>query len=155
MKKTLCMLLSLVFVLSLCSCKAEKTEPVTETQTADSAFQTVTLNAAAKPDIDLTALSSTMVYSEVYNLCVKPDDYVGKTVRMRGTFQTDENEIYYFCLIQDATACCQQGLEFILAGAEYPGGYPALGTEITVQGRFETYYEGEQKYPHLVDAFLC
>ena len=32
----------------------------------------------SKCDVDLTLLSSTMVYSEVYNMMVDPDSYIGK-----------------------------------------------------------------------------
>ena len=31
-------------------------------------------------DVDLTNLSSTMVYSEVYNMMSTPENYIGKTV---------------------------------------------------------------------------
>ena len=34
-------------------------------------------------DVDLTQLSSTMVYSEVYAMVYEPDQYLGKTVKMR------------------------------------------------------------------------
>ena len=71
-----------------------------------------------KVDIDLTELSSTMVYSEVYNMMNTPDDYVGKTVKMKGTaasfYDDKEKENYYACIIKDATACCSQGLEYTL-----------------------------------------
>ena len=64
------------------------------------------------PDIDLTALSSTMVYSEVYNMMTAPSDYIGKNVKMKGAFSyyQDPNtgNEYYACIIQDATACCAQ-----------------------------------------------
>ena len=43
-------------------------------------------------DVDLTALSSTMVYSEVYNMMVTPEEYVGKTIKMSGSFATFINE---------------------------------------------------------------
>ena len=33
-------------------------------------------------DVDLTQLSSTLVYAEVYNMASNPQSYVGKTVRM-------------------------------------------------------------------------
>ena len=39
---------------------------------------------ASDIDIDLTRLSSTMVYSEVYNMMNTPENYVGKMVRMNG-----------------------------------------------------------------------
>lgn len=114
-------------------------------------------------DVDLTTLSSTLVYSEVYNMLTSPDDYIGKTVKMKGLFslyyaydENDEiipNQIYYACVIADATACCQQGMEFILGNdAKYPDDYPAEDTEITVVGEFRTYMEGPNMYCHLVNA---
>ncbi|MBQ9015777.1 MAG: hypothetical protein IJ109_10660 [Firmicutes bacterium] len=90
-------------------------------------------------DVDLTTLSSTMVYSEVFNMVNEPEDYIGKTVKMNGAAASyyDEavKETYYACIIQDATACCAQGIEYVLDGAEYP----ADGEEITVVGEFRTY----------------
>lgn len=91
-------------------------------------------------DVDLTQLSSTMVYSEVYAMVCAPEDYLGKTVRMRGLFasQEVEGQRLYACIIQDATACCAQGLEFEPENAEK---LPEPGAEITVQGTFDCYQE--------------
>ena len=112
--------------------------------------------AFANVDVDLTKMSATMVYSEVYNMMALPDNYLGKTVRMKGQFQVYEGEgrNYYVVLIADATACCQQGMEFVLAGdCTYPDDYPAAGTEVTVTGVFDTYYEGEyMRFCQLIDA---
>lgn len=117
-------------------------------------------------DVDLTELSSIMVYSEVYNMMYTPEDYIGKTVKMDGAFaiscqQFDENgqpdpdyPIYYACVIADATACCSQGMEFVLDGDfNYPDDYPELGADITVVGTFETYIDVDgMEYCHLVNA---
>jgi len=108
-------------------------------------------------DVDLTKMNSTMVYSEVSNMVSKPDDYRGRVVKMKGAFAvypgTERN--YYACIISDATACCQQGLEFVLKGNhDYPEDYPAEGTEIVVTGRFETYMEGTSMYFQLSDATM-
>ena len=69
-------------------------------------------------DLDLTKLSSTMVYSEVFNIMMDPDEFVGKTIRMAGLFSVYQDRQsgndYFSCLIEDATACCAQGLEFVL-----------------------------------------
>ena len=109
------------------------------------------------PDVDLTALSSTMVYSEVYNMMTAPSDYIGKNVKMKGAFSyyQDPNtgNEYYACIIQDATACCAQGIEFVLAGDhKYPDDYPEMNSEITVAGVFDTYMEGEYMYCTLKNA---
>lgn len=108
-------------------------------------------------DVDLTVLSSTMVYSEVYNMIYEPEKYVGKVIRMEGQFTVytnqDESKFYPAVIIADATACCSQGLEFILDGNKsYPDDYPKLNSEITVVGTFEVYEEEGNKYCHLVDA---
>ena len=113
--------------------------------------------SSSNVDVDLTELSSTMIYSEVSNMVTTPDDYVGKTVKMSGQFASfyDESvdEYYFACVIADATACCQQGLEFQLAGNHsYPDDYPEEGTEITVEGTFDIYELGGQQYITLKDA---
>ena len=63
-------------------------------------------------DVDLTQLSSTMVYAEVYNMMTSPETYIGKIVKMDGTFayyhDKTTDQYYFACLIQDATACCSQ-----------------------------------------------
>ena len=97
-------------------------------------------------DVDLTKMSGTIVYSEVFNMLSAPEQYKGKTVKMNGTFNvyyTEATNTYFFaCIVQDATACCAQGLEFVLKGEHiYPDDYPELGEEITVTGVFDTYME--------------
>ena len=108
-------------------------------------------------DVDLTKLSSTMVYSEVYNMMYTPENYIGKTVKMSGMFvaytNQDQSQFYPAVIIADATACCSQGLEFVLEGnPSYPEGYPEMETEITVVGTFETYEEDGNTYCRLKNA---
>ena len=108
-------------------------------------------------DVDLTKLSSTMVYSEVYNMMYTPGNYIGKTVKMSGMFvaytNQDESQYYPAVIIADATACCSQGLEFVLEGnPSYPEEYPEIETEITVVGTFETYVEDGNTYCRLQNA---
>lgn len=110
-----------------------------------------------KVDIDLTKLSSTMVYSEVYNMMSMPENYIGKTVRMEGDFYTyydeNQNQYYFACLIRDATACCAQGIEFVLAGDyTYPDDYPEEGSSVCVSGVFDTYEDGPYTYCTLRNA---
>ncbi len=137
---------------------------VTENATADGedAAQPDLKEALAKSkaegiDVDLTLLSSTMVYSEVYNMMFTPEDYVGKTIKMTGAFAYYKDETtgkqYYACIITDATACCAQGIEFVLKGNyTYPEDYPELEETITVQGVFDLYDEDGYKYCRLLDA---
>ncbi|MBP5243064.1 MAG: hypothetical protein J6Z36_05185 [Clostridia bacterium] len=115
------------------------------------------VNNTIEVDLDLTKLSSTMVYSEVYNMMYTPSDYIGKTIKMQGAFSvgySKDTGLYYpAVIIADATACCAQGVEFVLKGnPSYPNGYPQRGKEITVMGTFTTYKEGVTVYCHLVEA---
>lgn len=111
--------------------------------------------ADEKCDIDLAAMNATMVYAEVSNMMSSPKSYMGKTVKMKGNFSVYETPArnYYACIIADATACCSQGIEFVLKdGRKYPDEYPAQGSEITVIGEFETYLEDGKMYCQLKDA---
>lgn len=109
--------------------------------------------------IDLTALSSTMVYAEVYQMMLAPKAYIGKTIKMNGTCAVYHDEAtdkdYYACIIADAAGCCSQGIEFSLTD-DYscPDDYPAADSNITVTGVFETYTEGDSKYCTLRNATL-
>ena len=110
-------------------------------------------------DVDLTTLSGTMVYAEVYDMMFSPEKYIGKKIKMRGQFayyeDTETENIYFACIISDATACCSQGIEFVLAEKRnFPADYPSEGTEITVSGTFETYEEYGNRYCRLANATL-
>lgn len=110
-------------------------------------------------EVDLTALSSIMVYSEIWNMMKAPENYIGKTIKMRGQFvcagEQEEGKRYFGCLVADAAQCCSQGLEFVLAGDHvYPDDYPALNSRITVTGTFETYQVKGIEYCRIVDAVL-
>ena len=109
-------------------------------------------------DVDLTTLSTTMVYSEVSNMMTTPEDYKDKIVKMNGIFAVYHDDStgkdYCACIVQDATACCSQGIEFTLAGKKYPDDYPEIGSEITVIGRFGTYDENGNTYCTLNDSTL-
>lgn len=108
-------------------------------------------------DIDLTTLSSTMVYAEVYEMYMYPDEYTGQIVKMEGAFNIYEEPntgvIYFSVIIEDALGCCAQGIEFELAGDyTYPDDYPENGTEVTVVGEFDLYEEYGTLYCRLREA---
>ncbi|MDR0293228.1 MAG: hypothetical protein LBH95_03645 [Oscillospiraceae bacterium] len=105
-------------------------------------------------DVDLTVLSSVMVYAEVYNIMTRPEDYMGKTIKMSGLYYAsyyDKTGLYYhYVVIEDATACCQQGMEFIWNGRHsYPEDYPADETIVEMSGVFGRYEELGQTYYYL------
>lgn len=114
-------------------------------------------------DYDLTTMSKSMVYATVYQLMIDPDSYRGKTFRIMGDYYASYYEAtgkyYHYCVIQDATACCAQGLEFVWGDGSrvYPDEYPVENTSIVVQGVFETYTEDDNpqvQYCRLVDATM-
>ena len=79
-------------------------------------------------------------------------DYLGKTVRMAGPLAVYEAnpalgiDYFYTVVIQDATACCQQGMEFI-----WPEGtLPEAGTGLVVTGTFAEYDCGGLPSYHIV-----
>lgn len=112
---------------------------------------------AAKPELDLTELSSTMVYAEVYNMMLRPEEYLGRTIRMEGQFSLYQgaDRDYYACIIKDATACCAQGIEFVLKeNFASPRSFPEVGDKITVSGTFDIYTENGGSFCQLVEAVL-
>lgn len=107
-------------------------------------------------DLDLSVLSGTVVYSQVYDMMMEPERYLGQRVRVKGNlsyFQDPQTLKEYFAVvIADATACCAQGIEFVWNGHRYPDDYPPLDTELTVTGVFGTYEENGFAYLQLKDA---
>lgn len=108
-------------------------------------------------DLDLSGMSGTIVYSQIYNMMVEPEAYLGKVIRIAGYYSafedTERNIVYHACVVPDATACCAQGIEFIWAGEHaWPEDYPEETTDITVTGRLEMYEEDGIDYLHLVDS---
>ena len=106
-------------------------------------------------DVDLTQLSATVVYSEVSNMMTEPERYVGKVVRMAGqaasTYYDVTDMTYHAIIIADATACCAQGIEYVLSGEQ---SYPDDNAEAVVTGVFGTYDEFGRTYIYLEDAVL-
>ena len=185
MKRFFCLLLAACMTLSLCACgKGSEKGAGNDTPSSDVEVSAPTERIpapneqetpgesepsqpyAGKVDVDLTVLSSTMVYSEVYNMLYNdPAHYLGKTVKARGEFSiyqlvTDgvlqSAPVSYACIISDAAACCAEGMEFVLEGDyTYPDDYPELGAEITVIGEFQSYEENGMTWYHLVNARLA
>lgn len=184
MKRLLCLLLAALTVFGLGACgkksadpRAETTFPTTaseeakplqtlplETGETEQTETAPTTDTAESTFVDLTALSSTMVYAEVFAMMSSPEDYVGKTVKMQGIFSKgqlyaagslNDGGTVFACVIQDATACCAQGIPFELAGDHtYPQDYPELGDTITVVGTFEIHQQEGMQFCRLRDAEL-
>lgn len=160
MKKWIGLFICFIVIFAMAGCGNDGSSGKTGDQPADAKNTAETGKSAdAKEtiDVDLTELSSTMVYSEVYNMMSSPKDYIGKTVKMNGQFALYHDEAtdnyYYACVIADATACCSQGIEFELTDDyTYPDDYPEVGGDICVMGVFDTYKEGDNTYCTLRNA---
>lgn len=159
MKKFLIALCACFVLFSLCACGEKENSSATDDgkETINKETTTKPADTSEKINIDLTLMSGTMVYSQVYDMVYNSEKYVGQIVKMRGRFSAlygKDTGLYYPALIiADATACCSQGIEFVLKdNPSYPDGYPSKDEEVTVVGRFETYKEGSSSFCHLVNA---
>ncbi len=134
-----------------------ETAPAEAAPTEEAAPAETTAPAAyeGEIDVDLTQLSATVVYSEVSNMMTEPERYVGKVVRMAGqaasTYYDVTDMTYHAIIIADATACCAQGIEYVLSGEQ---SYPDDNAEAVVTGVFGTYDEFGRTYIYLEDAVL-
>lgn len=92
-----------------------------------------------KIDYDLTNMSSTMIYAEVFNMLIEPEKYENKRVKMKGFFtiynEGSKDEVYSV-IVPDSTACCQQGIEFFY---DFKDNKPVANSEITVTGIFNVH----------------
>ena len=101
-------------------------------------------NAFLTPDIDMTKMSVTMIYSQIFNMLIMPEEYEEKIIKVRGAFEVypdENNQVDFFTLtVMDATACCKEGIDFIWAGNHtYPDDYPEQGQEITITGTYKSF----------------
>lgn len=97
-------------------------------------------------DVDLSPLSETMLIASITNIMTDVDEYLGKTIKMKGPYLTDyynETKSYYHYVgINDAEACCFYGFEFVLNGEHsYPDDYPEQNAVIEIIGVFGSYEE--------------
>lgn len=99
---------------------------------------------SSKIDIDLSTMGSTMIFSMVFNMLIKPEEYDNQNLKIKGNFvvyiSKENNQRYFSIIIPDATQCCQQGIPFIWFGEtkNYPNDFPAIGTEVTLIGKYKT-----------------
>ncbi len=144
-------ILILLACLTLLSCKAKDKTDNSGLQAAAAAKTSVaeahgtSSTASSDPskiDLDLTKMSATMIYSTMFDMLVMPEDYIEKNIKVSGWFETytdpQTGELYYAVVVPDATACCQQGLEFVWSGEhKYPEDFPEAGANITVTGIYK------------------
>ena len=95
-------------------------------------------------------MDTQMAYVQLSNMMLSPEDYLGRTVKLRGTFAhaAESDREFFVCYLLDATACCSQSLEFETDGVyDFPEGYPPEDSPVTVYGVFGIYeYKGYRMY---------
>ncbi len=132
---------------------APATTEASSGQTTTSADTTTSSQGNSPVDLDLTQMNSTMIYSVIYDMMINPDNYYGKSLIVDGYFDTmvyEENgPRYFFVVVPDATACCVQGIEFLLPDSTYPEDYPDIQADIRVKGIIDRYEEGGQMYTYI------
>lgn len=141
MKKILVILLSVICLFG-CSKKEEAIEQVEEKTIEKETF-----------DVDISFTSNTMAYATLENIKENPDEYIGKSFKMKGQYRKFYSEFtgsnYYVCIIFDPAGCCSLGMEFMMDSEE---AYPMEGLEIVVQGVIDSYQEGSDSFLYLKDA---
>lgn len=131
------MICAIAFMCILSACNSGK---ATETNLEGAQF-------IQYPDLDFTKMSSTIMYSAVYEMMSMPDAYLGKTVKIAGPYYASyweaTNKCYHHIMIEDAIACCSQGVEFKVESNAfaYPDNYPSNDTWIEIVGTFRSYDE--------------
>lgn len=118
----------LSLALTFASCTKNSTLPKNQEQPEK--------NADFSVDFDLTKMNANMVYAQVFNLMLEPQNFGGKTFKIKGNFikvNGPDGQPSYAVIIKDALACCQQGLEFKY---DFAGKEPVVDQEITVIGKY-------------------
>ena len=129
--KTILALLMLTITITGCA---------TNNENSQTALSSNVTSSAGKPtykqiDYDLTKMNANMVYATVLNIMENTSAYIGKVIKVRGPFRPFDGLNPDYCypaiIIQDATACCASGLEFLLYDVPHcsrngGNGYPEL-----------------------------
>ena len=102
-------------------------------------------------DVDMTVMSSTMIYATVYQLVIDPVGSLQKKLKVKGSFDVfsdyDLGVNYYYIFVADAQACCEQGLELYFPDSYvYPDDFPSNGAEIEIIGTFTSHFDYGVEY---------
>ncbi len=147
MKRYILLLLALFIIVFACSSCAQGKNTASSGSSGDSIDKC----------IDLTQMSDTLLYAKVNDMIENPDEYKGKTIKIKGAFSSvissSQNSRNYACVVTDANGCCSQGLEFVpYPDYMYPDDFPKLWDDITVFGIFETYQKDSSICCRLINA---
>ena len=123
----------LIIFLLFTSCTKKPQAQITQT----------TVAASAKVDYDLSNYNFNMISSFFFQMLVESEKYENKTFKIKGKFQSFENEEnpdalpYFSVIMNDVTMCCQEGIDFVWEGNHnWPADYPDQDQEITIIGKY-------------------
>lgn len=151
MKKRKYVILGVMAVVCLTGCSTpdtsqtlpERLNEIWQSQQSQAESGPTQQTTATEFDYDLTQMSSTVVYSQITDMTMVPEEYAGKTIKMEGRFEIygdpDKEDPYLGCIVNDATACCSVGLRFVLTDDYTSADFPLNGSDIIITGVFETY----------------
>ena len=130
---------ALIILLLFTSCSKK-----TQTEIVPSKIESeVPAPVATKVDYDLSNYNFTMISSFFFQMLIEPETYENKTFKIKGKFQTFDNEEdptalpYFSVIMNDATMCCQEGIDFVWQGDHnWPADYPEQDQEITIVGKY-------------------
>ena len=102
-------------------------------------------------DLDISKLSSMLVYSQVVSMLDAPDQYLDKTIKIKGQYYAlyyePMQQYCHYVVVGDASMCCQAGIEFIWNGDHtHPDDYPEEQKTIEIVGLFSSYEELDETY---------
>ena len=131
-----------ILLLLLTSC-TKKAQTQTAQAPSEEASPVQTTSATPKVDYDLSDMNFTMISSFFFQMLIESEKYENKTFKIKGNFQTFENEEdpaalpYFSVIMNDVTMCCQEGIDFVWEGNHsWPADYPEQDQEITIIGKY-------------------
>ena len=87
--------------------------------------------------IDLSHENATTAYTITANMLNNPNNYLGTTIKIKGTYftTTNTNKAIHQLTVTDSTGCCSASIEFVLKS----NSYPPINSIITIEGILESY----------------
>lgn len=109
---------------------------------------------------DVVEITETLFVSQLNNIYLNPDEYIGETMKYEGMFaqyHSDETDMTYYLVYRKSPGCCgtdgQAGFEVIWPEGSHKT-YPAENDWCEVVGTLASYDEDGQRYLHIVLASL-
>ena len=122
----------------------------------DNKGQNIGASTNGTVDYDLTVMSPTMVYAQIYDMMYNYSDYLGKRFKIDGNFQImpeySPDGDGYVIIIYDALACCAQGLELRFKEDQQ---VPEHFSDIVIEGTVNIEIINEGRYIYLEDIKIC